>query len=279
MTPPDVAGRRCGRAMSRWPARSARYSPRVSRYSGPAFHGGALIPVFQFPKTGTNALRPALDAGTLNVTFSGSLLATIQDVTPSIVDTVSIVHLQGRARVERCRQAGRGGARRHHRIRQDGFRQRRSRRVGNVDGQPHDRGDRRPGQEVASGLEPGTDQGGHHEHCGSRPVHRCRPDRRPVRSGPGGCGPDRRTGGRQTTLLAYASGTAGGGQRVLRCRGGAHRTQHDAPGPSRSGSRTPATPPAELSVSYEGVVAQPGVSYKVRPSTRPGQGAGRPRSG
>ena len=56
---------------------------------GAGITGSAVIPVFQLPKTGTDALRPALEDGSLNVTFSGSLVATIKDVTPSISDTLS----------------------------------------------------------------------------------------------------------------------------------------------------------------------------------------------
>ena len=62
---------------------------------GAGITGSAIIPVFQLPKAGTDALRPALDAGTLNVTFSGSLVATIKDVTPSIADTLSSFSSRG----------------------------------------------------------------------------------------------------------------------------------------------------------------------------------------
>ena len=56
---------------------------------GAGITGSAVIPVFQLPKVGTDKLRPAVNAGTLNVTFDGSLQATIADRTPSIVDTIS----------------------------------------------------------------------------------------------------------------------------------------------------------------------------------------------
>jgi len=56
---------------------------------GAGITGSASIPVFQLPKAGTDALRPALAAGTLAVTFDGSLRGTIKSVTPSITDTLS----------------------------------------------------------------------------------------------------------------------------------------------------------------------------------------------
>ncbi len=56
---------------------------------GAGISGSAVIPVFQLPKTGTELLRPALEAGTLTVSFSGSLVATITDRSPAIADTIS----------------------------------------------------------------------------------------------------------------------------------------------------------------------------------------------
>ena len=56
---------------------------------GAGITGSAVIPVLQLPKAGTDKLRPALEDGTLNVTFSGSLIATIKDNNPAISDTVS----------------------------------------------------------------------------------------------------------------------------------------------------------------------------------------------
>src|SRR5262249_4295279 len=54
---------------------------------GAGITGSATIPVIQLPKAQTDRLTPAVDAGTLNVTFDGSLQATIKDITPSISDT------------------------------------------------------------------------------------------------------------------------------------------------------------------------------------------------
>ena len=56
---------------------------------GAGITGDKDIPVFQLPKVQTDRLRPAVDAGTLNVTFDGKYVATIKDVTPSISDTLS----------------------------------------------------------------------------------------------------------------------------------------------------------------------------------------------
>jgi subtilisin family serine protease len=57
--------------------------------------GSATIPVIQLPKAQTDRLTPAVDAGTLNVTFDGSLKSTIKDITPSITDTLSSFSSRG----------------------------------------------------------------------------------------------------------------------------------------------------------------------------------------
>ncbi|MEZ5194535.1 MAG: S8 family serine peptidase [Nocardioides sp.] len=62
---------------------------------GAGITGDADIPVFQFPKTVTDQLQPAVDAGTLVVTFDGALQAQIQSVTPSITDTLSSFSSRG----------------------------------------------------------------------------------------------------------------------------------------------------------------------------------------
>ena len=56
---------------------------------GAGILGSAVIPVLQLPKTETDKLRPAAEAGTLNVTFDGALGATVKDQNPSISDTIS----------------------------------------------------------------------------------------------------------------------------------------------------------------------------------------------
>lgn len=51
--------------------------------------GVSSIPIIQLPKAQTDRLQPAVDAGTLNVTFDPSLAASVKSVTPSITDTAS----------------------------------------------------------------------------------------------------------------------------------------------------------------------------------------------
>jgi subtilisin family serine protease len=57
--------------------------------------GSAVIPVIQLPKAETDRLSPAVAAGTLNVTFDGSLRGTIKSKTDSIVDTLSSFSSRG----------------------------------------------------------------------------------------------------------------------------------------------------------------------------------------
>ncbi len=56
---------------------------------GAGITGSDVIPVIQLPKAGTDSLRPALEAGTLQVTFDGALAATVKDISPGISDTIS----------------------------------------------------------------------------------------------------------------------------------------------------------------------------------------------
>jgi subtilisin family serine protease len=62
---------------------------------GAGITGDADIPVFQLPKSGTDALRPSAAAGTLNVTFDGALAGTIKDRNAAIVDTLSSFSSRG----------------------------------------------------------------------------------------------------------------------------------------------------------------------------------------
>ncbi|PJI86668.1 S8 family peptidase [Luteimicrobium subarcticum] len=62
---------------------------------GAGITGSTAIPVVQLPKTQTDRLQPAVTAGTLNVTFDGSLQATIKDVMPAITDTLSTFSSRG----------------------------------------------------------------------------------------------------------------------------------------------------------------------------------------
>ena len=62
---------------------------------GAGITGDADIPVFQVPKSSTDELQAAVDAGTLDVTFDGTLQATIKDVNPAISDTLSSFSSRG----------------------------------------------------------------------------------------------------------------------------------------------------------------------------------------
>jgi subtilisin family serine protease len=57
--------------------------------------GSTTIPVIQLPKAQTDRLTPAVDAGTLNVTFDGANQATVKDITPAINDTLSSFSSRG----------------------------------------------------------------------------------------------------------------------------------------------------------------------------------------
>jgi len=62
---------------------------------GAGITGSADIPIIQLPKSESDRLRPALDAGTLNVTFDSSLAASVKSITPGISDTVSSFSSRG----------------------------------------------------------------------------------------------------------------------------------------------------------------------------------------
>ena len=57
--------------------------------------GAADLPEFQLSDTATTRLRPALDHGGFDVTFSASLLSTVHDENPAIVDTLSSFSSRG----------------------------------------------------------------------------------------------------------------------------------------------------------------------------------------
>lgn len=57
--------------------------------------GDPTIPIIQLPKAESDRLRPALEAGTLHVTFDGTLAATVKTNTPAITDTVSSFSSRG----------------------------------------------------------------------------------------------------------------------------------------------------------------------------------------
>ncbi|GMA23301.1 peptidase S8 [Luteimicrobium album] len=93
------ATRKCGSAARADFVAAAGASGAIFTSGLDVFGAGILgddkIPVIQLPKTATDRLQSAVDAGTLNVTFDGSLAATIKDVTPSITDTVSSFSSRG----------------------------------------------------------------------------------------------------------------------------------------------------------------------------------------
>jgi subtilisin family serine protease len=62
---------------------------------GAGITGSSVIPVIQLPKAQTDRLTPAVNSGTLNVTFDGSLQATVKDITPAITDTLSSFSSRG----------------------------------------------------------------------------------------------------------------------------------------------------------------------------------------
>ena len=57
--------------------------------------GAAELPEFQLSDIATNRLRPALDQGGFDVTFSASLLSTVHDENPAIADTLSSFSSRG----------------------------------------------------------------------------------------------------------------------------------------------------------------------------------------
>ncbi|WP_051136906.1 S8 family peptidase [Luteimicrobium xylanilyticum] len=93
------ATRRCGSAARANNVAAAGATGAIFTSSLDVFGAGILgndkIPVIQLPKAQTDRLQPAVDAGTLNVTFDGALAATIKDVTPSITDTLSSFSSRG----------------------------------------------------------------------------------------------------------------------------------------------------------------------------------------
>lgn len=91
--------RRCGSAGRSANARAAGAIGAIFTSTldvfGAGITGDESIPVFQVPKASTQGIWAAAAAGTLNVTFDGSLQATIKDVNPSINDTISSFSSRG----------------------------------------------------------------------------------------------------------------------------------------------------------------------------------------
>jgi subtilisin family serine protease len=87
------ATRECGSAGRSQNAQNAGAIGAIFTSSLEVFPGGitgdADIPVFQLTKSGTDQLRPFAENGTLNVTFDGDLAASFERVTKSATDTIS----------------------------------------------------------------------------------------------------------------------------------------------------------------------------------------------
>lgn len=95
----DDAARRCGSAVrsnnvAAAGAIGAIFTSGLDVFNA-AITGSEDIPVVQLPKAETDRLRPAATAGTLNVTFDGSLQGTIKSTTPAITDTLSSFSSRG----------------------------------------------------------------------------------------------------------------------------------------------------------------------------------------
>ena len=89
----DDTTRRCGSAGRSANVKAAGAKGAIFTGDQPTFNGGILgdadIPVLQLTQRWSQQLAPAVDAGTLNVTFSASLLASVKDIDPSIADLLS----------------------------------------------------------------------------------------------------------------------------------------------------------------------------------------------
>ncbi|MFI9815759.1 S8 family peptidase [Saccharothrix variisporea] len=87
------ASRRCGSAgrsnnVTAAGAIGAVFSSTLEHF-GAGIAGNAAIPVLQFTATATNALRPAVEAGTLTVRLAGDLRTVLPTYDQSITDTLS----------------------------------------------------------------------------------------------------------------------------------------------------------------------------------------------
>ncbi|HEX4685359.1 MAG TPA: S8 family serine peptidase, partial [Nocardioides sp.] len=93
------ATRRCGSAGRGANVAAAGAAGAIFTSSLDVFNAGitgvASIPIIQLPKAQVDKLTPAVDAGTLNVTFDGALQATVKDITPAITDTLSSFSSRG----------------------------------------------------------------------------------------------------------------------------------------------------------------------------------------
>ncbi len=95
----DDDTRRCGSAaraanVAQAGAVGAVYTAGVDVFAA-GISGSRTIPVVQLDRTGTSGLRPALRAGTLAVTFDGSLRNQVNSITPRLTDTLSSFSSRG----------------------------------------------------------------------------------------------------------------------------------------------------------------------------------------
>ncbi|MCE6999487.1 S8 family serine peptidase [Saccharothrix sp. S26] len=89
----DDATRECGSGPRTDMAQAAGAAgvllPATSDHFKAAIAGNAAIPVFQFTRAATDALRPSLADGTLVVRMLGSLRNAVPTVTPTLADTIT----------------------------------------------------------------------------------------------------------------------------------------------------------------------------------------------
>ncbi len=89
----DDATRECGSGARTDNAEAAGAEgvllPATSDHFKAAIAGNAGIPVFQFTRATTEAVRPALADGTLRVRMLGSLLNAVPTMTPTLADTIT----------------------------------------------------------------------------------------------------------------------------------------------------------------------------------------------
>ncbi|ROP38856.1 S8 family peptidase [Saccharothrix texasensis] len=89
----DDATRECGSGVRTDNAEAAGAEgvllPAISAHFKAAIAGNAGIPVFQFTRAATDAVRPALTGGTLQVRMLGSLRNAVPTTTPTLADTIT----------------------------------------------------------------------------------------------------------------------------------------------------------------------------------------------
>ncbi|MGW4114336.1 S8 family serine peptidase [Actinosynnema sp. NPDC004786] len=95
----DDATRACGSAVRTDNAQAAGAEGVLLTATGGTFKaaiaGNAGIPVFQFTRASTEAVRPALADGTLRVRMLGSLRSSVPTMTPNLADTMTPTSSRG----------------------------------------------------------------------------------------------------------------------------------------------------------------------------------------